>query len=146
MSETDIAVAPQLQVVARISVGYDSVDLRALTKRRIPLMITGTANSVSVAEHTVYFILSLINHGREIDLAAREQGWPARYELLPSELYRRTVLIVGFGRIGSPTAERCLAMEMTVLVYDPYVPAEKIQAAGGEPVADLDMACRAPTS
>jgi D-3-phosphoglycerate dehydrogenase len=48
------------------------------------------------------------------------------------------VLIVGFGRIGSRAAPRCLAFGMTVLVYDPYVPAETIRRAGCEPVADLD--------
>ena len=50
------------------------------------------------------------------------------------------MLIVGFGRIGTRTAKRCLAMEMNVLVYDPYKPAAEIKAAGCEPVADLDAA------
>src|SRR4030095_7331863 len=48
------------------------------------------------------------------------------------------LLIVGFGRIGTRTAKRCLAMEMTVLIYDPYVPDATIKAAGCEPVSDLD--------
>ncbi len=50
------------------------------------------------------------------------------------------MLIVGFGRIGTRTAKRCLAMEMNVLVYDPYKSAAEIKAAGCEPVADLDAA------
>ena len=50
------------------------------------------------------------------------------------------MLIVGFGRIGTRTAKRCLAMEMNVLVFDPYKPAADIKAAGCEPVADLDAA------
>jgi D-3-phosphoglycerate dehydrogenase len=50
------------------------------------------------------------------------------------------VLIVGFGRIGTRTAKRCLAMEMNVLIYDPYKGAADIKAAGCEPVADLDAA------
>ncbi|MDU6727524.1 MAG: NAD(P)-dependent oxidoreductase [Bradyrhizobium sp.] len=52
----------------------------------------------------------------------------------------KTVLIIGFGRIGTRTAKRCQAMEMQVLVYDPYKPAADITAAGCEPVADLDAA------
>jgi D-3-phosphoglycerate dehydrogenase len=55
-------------------------------------------------------------------------------------LYGKTVLIVGFGRIGTRTAKRCLAMEMQVLVYDPYKPAAEVAAAGCEAVADLDNA------
>jgi D-3-phosphoglycerate dehydrogenase len=55
-------------------------------------------------------------------------------------LFGKTVLIVGFGRIGTRTAKRCLAMEMNVLVYDPYKSAAEIKAAGCEAVADLDTA------
>ena len=60
--------------------------------------------------------------------------------MLPYDLFGKTVLIVGFGRIGTRTAKRCLAMEMNVLVFDPYKPAADIKAAGCEPVADLDAA------
>jgi D-3-phosphoglycerate dehydrogenase len=55
-------------------------------------------------------------------------------------LFGKTVLIVGFGRIGSRTASRCRAMEMEVLIYDPYMSADAIKAAGYESVADLDAA------
>jgi D-3-phosphoglycerate dehydrogenase len=55
-------------------------------------------------------------------------------------LLGKQLLIVGFGRIGTRVAKRCLAMEMAVEVYDPYVPAETIRAAGCKPVADLDAA------
>jgi D-3-phosphoglycerate dehydrogenase len=60
--------------------------------------------------------------------------------MLPFDLYGKTVLVIGFGRIGSRTAKRCLAMEMQVLVYDPYKPAAEITAAGCEPVTDLEAA------
>lgn len=69
-----------------------------------------------------------------------ENRWGDRLSELPVDLFGKTVLVVGFGRIGSRTAKRCLAMEMTVLVYDPYVPAEVISAARCEPVCDLDAA------
>ena len=68
-----------------------------------------------------------------------EVGDPAR-GLLPYGLFGKTVLIVGFGRIGTRSAKRFLAMEMTVLVYDPYKSADEIRAAGCEPVKDLDAA------
>jgi D-3-phosphoglycerate dehydrogenase len=50
------------------------------------------------------------------------------------------VMVVGFGRIGTRTVRRCLAMEMNVVVYDPYKPAAEISAAGAEAVSDLDAA------
>src|SRR5205823_2818187 len=60
--------------------------------------------------------------------------------MLPYDHYGKNVLIIGFGRIRTRTAKRCLAMEMTVLIYDPYKSAAEIKAAGCEPVADLDAA------
>jgi D-3-phosphoglycerate dehydrogenase len=59
---------------------------------------------------------------------------------LPYDLFGKTVLIVGFGRIGTRTAKRCQAMEMQILVYDPYKAAAEICAAGCEPVAELNSA------
>jgi D-3-phosphoglycerate dehydrogenase len=140
MTAAAVEAAPELQVVARIGVGYDSVDIPALNRRRIPLMTTGIANSVSVAEHAVYFMLSLSRKAAAMDAIVREGRWTARYDAPPADLYGKAVLIVGFGRIGTRTAARCLAMEMTVLVYDPYVSPERIKAAGCQPVADLESA------
>jgi D-3-phosphoglycerate dehydrogenase len=70
----------------------------------------------------------------------RKGTWRDRHDGLPMELSGKTVLIVGFGRIGTRSARRCQGFDMNVLVYDPYVPAEKISAAGCERVTDLDGA------
>jgi D-3-phosphoglycerate dehydrogenase len=140
MMAPEIAAAPRLKAVGRIGVGYDGVDVSALTARRIPLLVTGIANSVSVAEHALYFMLELVKRGRLMDQITRAGNWRERYANPPRELYGSTVLIVGFGRIGTRVAARCRAMEMTVLVYDPYLAAETIAGAGCEWVADLDQA------
>jgi D-3-phosphoglycerate dehydrogenase / 2-oxoglutarate reductase len=136
----EIAVAPRLRVAARIGVGYDAVDIPALTARGIPLMVVGTANSVSVAEHAIFMMYALAKKVMFHDAAVREDRWQDRWKEVPVDLAEKTILIVGFGRIGTRTAKRCLAMDMTVLVYDPYVPAATIKAAGYEPVSDLDAA------
>ena len=70
----------------------------------------------------------------------KDGQWANRLGMLPFDLYGKTVLVIGFGRIGTRTAKRCQAMEMKVQVYDPYKPAADIKAAGCEPVADLDAA------
>jgi D-3-phosphoglycerate dehydrogenase len=70
----------------------------------------------------------------------RSGTWAYRLGKLPFDLFGKTLLIVGFGRIGTRTAKRCLAMEMQVLVYDPYKPESEIKAAGCEAVANLDAA------
>jgi D-3-phosphoglycerate dehydrogenase len=138
--ETECQVTSSLRVVARIGVGYDTVDIPALSKRGIPLMVVGTANSPSVAEQALYFMFALAKRGPELHAMVRDGRWHGRTGALPVDLMDKTLLIVGFGRIGTRTAKRCLALEMKVQVYDPYVPASTVTAAGCEPVADLDAA------
>jgi D-3-phosphoglycerate dehydrogenase len=138
--EPEAAAAPKLKVVCRIGVGYDTVEVPALTKRKVPLMITGTANSISVAEHALFFILALAKRGPKQDSLVRGGQWHERYNYLPMEIAGKAVLVIGFGRIGSRSAARCRALDMNVLVYDPYIAAETIRAAGCEPVAELDAA------
>jgi D-3-phosphoglycerate dehydrogenase len=138
--ETEANNANGLQVVSRIGVGYDTVDVPALTRHKVPLMIAGTANSPSVAEQAMHFMFALAKRGAELNAMVKANRWADRFKTLPIDLINKTLLIVGFGRIGTRVAKRCLAMEMAVLVYDPYVNAAAIRAAGCEPVADLDAA------
>jgi len=135
-----IDAAAGLEVTARIGVGYDAVDVPEHTKRGIPVMIAGTANSPSVAEQAMFMMLWLAKRSQELDTLVRGGQWPNRMEWVPFDLFDKTVVIVGFGRIGSRTAKRCQAMDMTVLIYDPYVDDATIKAAGCEPVSDLDAA------
>lgn len=129
-----------MKVVTRIGVGYDAVDVPALSRRKVPLMVAGSANSPSVAEQALFMMLTLAKRAVELHTLVKDGAWATRLGKLPYDLFGKTVLIVGFGRIGSRTAKRCLAMEMNVKVYDPYKPAAEIKAAGCEPVADLDAA------
>jgi len=122
--------ALRLKVVSRHGVGYDNIDLDALTRRRIPLAIAADANATAVAEHTLYFMLALAKQGRHYDRAVRENRWAERNDLGPVDLLGRRVLILGFGRIGREVARRCAAFGMTVTIHDPYVQANVIEAAG----------------
>jgi D-3-phosphoglycerate dehydrogenase len=136
--EPELEASKDMKVVTRIGVGYDSVDVPALSRRKVPLMVAGTANSPSVAEQAVFMMLTLAKRAQEMHSMVRDGTWGSRLGNLPYDLYGKTVLIVGFGRIGTRTARRCLAMEMHVLVYDPYKPAAEIATAGCEAVSDLD--------
>jgi D-3-phosphoglycerate dehydrogenase len=128
-------------VVARHGVGYDNVDVPALTRRGIPLMVTGKANSPSVAEQALHFMLEFAKRGVPLDSMVREGRWASRFvEPLPVDLFGKNVLVIGFGRIGTRIARACLALGMTVHVYDPYVRPAVIQAAGCTAQADLDGA------
>jgi D-3-phosphoglycerate dehydrogenase len=138
--EPELEASGDMKVVTRIGVGYDAVDVPALSRRKVPLMVAGTANSPSVAEQALFMMLTLAKRALEMHSIVRDNKWAARLGMLPYDLFGKTVLIVGFGRIGTRTAKRCLAMEMNVLIYDPYKSAAEIKAAGCEPVTDLDAA------
>ncbi|TPQ35902.1 3-phosphoglycerate dehydrogenase [Bradyrhizobium guangdongense] len=138
--EPELEASGDMKVVTRIGVGYDAVDVPALSRRKVPLMVAGTANSPSVAEQALFMMLMLAKRAQEMHACVTEGKWAGRLGMLPFDLYGKTVLIIGFGRIGSRTAKRCLAMEMNVLVFDPYKAAADIKAAGCEPVSDLDAA------
>lgn len=138
--EPELEASLDMKVVTRIGVGFDAVDVPALSRRKVPLMVAGTANSPSVAEQALFMMLMLAKRAVEMHSIVKDGKWASRLGMLPYDLYGKTVLIVGFGRIGTRTAKRCLAMEMNVLIFDPYKPAAEITAAGCEPVADLDAA------
>ncbi len=138
--EPELNASGDMKVVTRIGVGYDAVDVPALSRRKVPLMVAGTANSPSVAEQALFMMLTLAKRSTEMHAIVKDGTWGYRLGKLPFDLYGKTVLIVGFGRIGTRTAKRCQAMEMQVQVYDPYKPMADIKAAGCEPVSELDIA------
>jgi D-3-phosphoglycerate dehydrogenase len=138
--QTEMEASPAMRVVARIGVGYDAVEVPVLTARKVPLMTAGTANSTSVAEQAFHLMISLAKKHAALNDLVREGRWGDRHGGLPMEISGKTVLIVGFGRIGTRQARRCLAFDMNVLIYDPYVDQPKITAAGCEPVPNLDAA------
>jgi D-3-phosphoglycerate dehydrogenase len=138
--QTEMDASPAMQVVARIGVGYDAVEVPALTARHVPLMVAGTANSVSVAEQAFHLMITLAKKIRVMDSLVRDGKWNDRHQALPMELAGKTVLILGFGRIGTRSARRCLGFDMSVLVFDPFIDQAKITAAGCEAAPDLDAA------
>ena len=129
--------APNLKVVSRHGVGFNSVDVEALTARRIPLTIAVGGNAVSVAEHTLYLILALAKQGQRYDTAARQGDFNFRNAPIAREIDTSQLLVIGFGRIGTQVTRRALAFGMAVHVYDPYVPDHAIQDQAAQVVRNL---------
>ncbi len=132
-----LARGERLKVVSRHGVGYDNVDLDHLNGRGIPLALTADANAGSVAEHVMFMMLHLAKRGFRYDQATRRGDWALRNSLEVVDIGGRRVLILGFGRIGREVARLCQAFGMTVSVFDPFVQADIIQAAGCQPVGDF---------
>ncbi|MBK1659304.1 hydroxyacid dehydrogenase [Paracraurococcus ruber] len=135
--------APNLRIVARHGVGYDAVDVEALTERGIPLTVTPDANAVSVAEHAMMLMLNIARGTAAYDAKVRKLEWINPPVPQTFDLAGRTVLVMGFGRIGGRVARLCAAFGMNVQVRDPFVPQNTIKGAGFTPVKDLHAALAA---
>ena len=111
-----------LKIISRHGVGYDNVDIDFLNKNKIALGITSTSNAVSVAEHVMSFFIYLTKNLSLSDSLVK-QGNFERRSTLPNffELFKKKVLIVGFGRIGREVAKRCQGFDMNIYVYDPFL-------------------------
>ncbi len=79
--QPEMDASPAMQVVARIGVGYDAVEVPALTARGVPLMVAGTANSISVAEQAFHLIIALAKKNRAMDALVRDNKWGDRREI-----------------------------------------------------------------
>lgn len=132
-----IGQAPRLKIVSRHGVGYDAVDVKALTARGIPLCVVGDVNSRAVAEHTLMLMLAVARKAALHDRAVREGQWQVRNRFETVELDGKSLLLVGFGRIGRRVAELARAFGMTIAAYDPFVKPDAMAKHGVRPAADL---------
>ena len=134
-----IEAAGSLQVIARHGVGVDNIAVEAASKRGIYVVNTPQANKVSVAEHTLGFMLALAKRTLVCDRATRTNNFAIREDFAAVDLEGKTMGIVGIGRIGSTVAQKCrVAFSMPVLAYDPYLREEKIRELGAEPSGVLE--------
>lgn len=135
--------APKLRFVCRHGVGYDSIDVPALTARGVLLTITPEANAASVAEHTLMLMLGLARQLVAFNAGVRRGEWRVPSQSPTFDLGGKSVLLIGFGRIGTRVARLCQAFGMTVLVDDPFVPRNTIRGLGCEPVERAEGLARA---
>jgi D-3-phosphoglycerate dehydrogenase len=137
MGANSIAKATRLQIVSRHGVGYDAVDVAALNARHIPLCIVGDVNSVSVAEHAMMKILACAKQLIRSDRAVRRGPWGWRNKLEQGEVSGKTLLIIGYGRIGRHLATMASGFGMKISAYDPYLASKGWPEGTVTPVADL---------
>jgi D-3-phosphoglycerate dehydrogenase len=129
MDAEAIAAGTGLKVIARAGVGLDNVDIKAATEAGVMVVNAPTSNIVSAAELTIGHILSLARHipTAHASLAAGE--WK-RSKYTGTELFEKTLGIIGLGRIGALITARMQAFGMEVVAYDPYVTAARAQQLG----------------
>ena len=124
-----LAAARRLKVVARAGVGLDNVDVRAATQSGVMVVNAPTSNIVSAAELAVALMLAAARHLAPANAALKNGEWK-RSRYTGTELFEKTVGIVGLGRIGVLVAQRLSAFGMRVIAYDPYVQAGRAAQMG----------------
>lgn len=129
VDEEVLAAAKQLKVIARAGVGLDNVDIKAATQAGVMVVNAPTSNIISAAELTVTHILSLARHV-PMAHASLTQGQWKRSAYTGTELYEKTIGIIGLGRIGALVAERLKGFGVEIVAYDPYVTAARAQQLG----------------
>lgn len=137
-----IAAAPKLKIVARAGVGLDNVDVDAATAAGVLVVNAPTSNIHSAAEHALALMLSAARQIPAADATLRQHTWK-RSSFSGTEIYGKTVGVVGLGRIGQLVAQRLAAFGTHVIAYDPYVPAARAAQLGIELMPLDDLLARA---
>jgi D-3-phosphoglycerate dehydrogenase / 2-oxoglutarate reductase len=122
-----IDAAPNLRVVGRAGVGVDNVDVDAATQRGIVVMNTPGGNTISTAELTFSMLMALARKIPQAHMSMKEGKW-SRKDFQGTELYNKTLGVLGMGRIGTEVAKRAQAFGMKVLAYDPFLTLARAKA------------------
>jgi D-3-phosphoglycerate dehydrogenase len=133
--------AGQLKVVGRAGVGVDNIDLEAAKSRNVTVVNAPTSASTAVAELTLGLMLSLAREIPRADAGMKQGKW-LKDELVGTELYGKTLGILGIGRIGAEVAARAAVFGMSVLGYDPLISPEEITRRRAQPVSLDDLYAR----
>ncbi len=124
-----ISAGRQLKVVARAGVGLDNVDIKAATEAGVMVVNAPTSNVISAAELAIGHLLSLSRHLPQANQSAKAGEWK-RSSFNGTELFEKTIGIIGLGRIGTLVAQRLAAFGATIIAYDPYVTPTRAQQLG----------------
>jgi D-3-phosphoglycerate dehydrogenase / 2-oxoglutarate reductase len=137
-----LAAAPKLKIVARAGVGLDNVDVDAATARGVLVVNAPTSNIHSAAEHALALLLSAARQIPAADASLREHAWK-RSSFNGTEIFGKTVGVVGLGRIGQLVAQRIAAFGTHIVAYDPYVSPARAAQLGIELLSLDDLLARA---
>lgn len=132
-----IEAGKNLKIIGRAGVGVDNIDVEAATQNGIIVVNSPDGNTVAAAEHTIALMLAMARNIAPAATSTKEGKWD-RAKFTGCELYKKTLGIIGFGKIGSHVSEVALALGMKVVVYDPFTSKEVVEKAGAEYVKDLD--------
>lgn len=132
-----IEAGTQLKIIGRAGVGVDNVDVPAATRKGILVVNSPEGNTIAAAEHTVAMMLSLSRYIPSANESLKGGAWD-RKSFIGVEVYKKTLGVVGLGKIGAHVATIARAMGMKLLAYDPFVSTERADQLGCR-LVELDL-------
>jgi len=132
-----IAAATNLKVIGRAGIGVDNIDIPAASAKGVVVMNTPFGNAITTAEHALAMMFACARNIPAADRSTREGKWE-KPKFVGTELFSKTLGLIGCGNIGSLVAERALGLKMNVLAYDPYLTEERAVEIGVQKV-ELDL-------
>jgi D-3-phosphoglycerate dehydrogenase / 2-oxoglutarate reductase len=124
-----IEAGAKLKIIGRAGVGVDNVDVPAATRKGIVVVNSPEGNTIAAAEHTLALLMAISRHIPDANQSVKAGKWE-RKKFTGVELYKKTLGIVGLGKIGSHVANVARAMGMKLLAYDPYLSNERAEQIG----------------
>ena len=132
-----IEAATKLKIIGRAGVGVDNVDVPSATRKGIVVVNSPEGNTIAAAEHALAMMLSMSRHVPEANQSIINAQWD-RKKFVGVEVYKKTLGVVGLGKIGSHVAKVAKAMGMKILAYDPFISEERAEQLGCS-LVDLDL-------
>lgn len=129
-----IEAAERLKVIGRAGIGVDNVDLEAATRKGIVVMNTPEGNTITTAEHTISLLLALARRIPQATASVKAGKWEKK-KFMGTEVFNKTLGIIGMGRIGRIVADRAKGLHMNVVAYDPFLSEEVVTKLGVEMVS-----------
>lgn len=131
-----LEAAKKLRIVGRAGVGVDNVDVPVATEKGVIVVNSPGGNTIAAAEHTVAMLLALSRNIPQAYESMRAKEWN-RSKFVGNEVYKKTLGVLGLGKIGQEVAKRCQSFGMKILAYDPFLSEEAAKALGVE-LVDLE--------
>lgn len=129
VTEDVIAVAHNLKVVGRAGTGLDNVNIPAASKRGIVVMNTPGGNTVTTAEHTLSMMMALARNIPQAHASMKDGKWEKK-KFAGTEVFDKTLGVIGLGQIGSVVADRAIGLGMHVIAYDPFLSEDQAKQMG----------------
>ena len=136
VTQAVIEAGGNLKIIGRAGVGVDNVDVPVATRHGIVVVNSPEGNTIAAAEHAIAMMMSLSRHIPDANTSVKADKWD-RKKFIGTEVYKKTLGVIGLGKIGSHVASVAKALDMKLLAYDPFISQERADQLGCT-LVDLD--------